>query len=367
MTSVEQTFEQFQKNFEQVTLTLIASMNKIQEHLGRVVETMELTEKLRIQNSENLQNLSHLEKQVKSLINRLDKMSQGGFQLPAVQFPSVSAKMGTPTSAVPAPVSNQLDSLLNVAYTGNSAPVDDLEKEFGPLKTTNAVTTPPKDEVSSSSSPNLQISSNEEIVPNPPRIIPPACDDHTPIDVSDDLPPPPKLPSMEVPSEVLPSLTPMPKNIPEHIKSVPPPTPVPTGVPETSIGLPNLSPLPTPRGAAPTPISFSNPPVLSANTPQNIPAIVAESDGLQKVPMPNTPKDYFTNLMIDLSSTKTQGEFGDLILKTKDALAKKIPFNPSYFEILMYAGPFKAKKDLPVTPEIVKLTMDKIKGWLAKF
>ena len=65
--SFEETFAKFQKNFEEVTLTLIAAMSKITENLDRVTGAMDLAAKIEIQNLENKQVLQNLEKQFKAV------------------------------------------------------------------------------------------------------------------------------------------------------------------------------------------------------------------------------------------------------------------------------------------------------------
>ena len=46
--SLEEAFEKFQKNFEEVTLTLIGQINKITDNLNRVVDNIQVIEELRI-------------------------------------------------------------------------------------------------------------------------------------------------------------------------------------------------------------------------------------------------------------------------------------------------------------------------------
>ena len=89
MKKIEETFSAFQKNFEKVTLTLIAEMNSISDSMSRISEAMEVADKIRIQNVENKQVLTQLINGVKAVQGRLEKMSKGGFIIPeAKEVPS---------------------------------------------------------------------------------------------------------------------------------------------------------------------------------------------------------------------------------------------------------------------------------------
>ena len=132
--TIEDHFGKFQQNFEQVTLTLIGNMNKITETLDRISAAMDMTDKIKIQNVENKQILNHLEKQVKSLVTRLDRMSRGGFEIPEAPV----QQAGAPSAS--------MDSIFDTVVSTKSEPVvDDLEAEFGPLDDSVDVVQAPAD------------------------------------------------------------------------------------------------------------------------------------------------------------------------------------------------------------------------------
>ena len=122
MQTVEESFEKFQKNFESVTLTLIAQMNKISELLSRVSEAMDLTDKIKIQNVENKQIITQLDKQIKALMGRLERMSRGGFEIPEAPL-----KAGeSPAPVASGPSDEDMEALLNASYSGAPSPPSDV-------------------------------------------------------------------------------------------------------------------------------------------------------------------------------------------------------------------------------------------------
>lgn len=358
--SIEDTFAKFQKNFETVTLTLIAEMNKISERLQRVNESMDLTEKIRIQNSENLQSLSHLEKQVKALVARLDKMSVGGFQIPEAPIPS---------SAPAAPSSAGMD-LLNATFTGKSSEPDDLEKEFGPLPE-NQISPSVNQSTPVQSIPALDVVTekiDEDIlapkkpteaeipeIPKAPAKMPPPITKIPPTPI---MPPTPVIPISKpnpVPSN--PTL-----DIPAPIPRAPvPPIPVapvpvvPTSMAPSNAGLPSLTKLPKAPGS------------VQQVQPESVINASIGPNTLDSLTENSSPQDFFNALIAELEKCKKQGEAGDLIVKVKETLSRKIQFNPSYFEMFMYGASLKAKKDIPFGPDILIQAKEKIKVWRQKF
>jgi hypothetical protein len=334
---VEEEFIKFQKSFEQVTLNLIASMSKISETLDRVSSAMELTAKIEIQNLENKQVLGNLEKQVRSLLTRLDKMSKGGFILPEAGAPATNAA-----------ASANLDALFNAPAKPSQA----TEEEPAPASIIKA-SPPPAPETEP-----IAVSETEpEIIPDPvPAPIPK-------VEVSRPLPPPPAPePEMEVfeesprPIPSLPkvaSLKPLP-SAPESSKLSPLPPAPSRNDSFASIPVHKMPSLPS------SPAPITNP------APVNIKQATIAS-GWTRVENPVNPSDILTNLMVDIEAAGSIDAVGKLVLSTKDILAKKIPFSTSYFEMLMLAGPYTNAKGKPVTPDVIQKCLDKIKAWKASF
>jgi hypothetical protein len=138
--------------------------------------------------------------------------------------------------------------------------------------------------------------------------------------------------------EIVPKTPPTQSNLTPSIGGVPIPNTVPNAVPNAVLNaVPNAVPNTMIASVIPTNVNASS------------------------------PGEVFEALLNDLAKVSTQGQAGELILQAKDVISKKIQFNSSYFEMLMFAGPLKAKKGIPITPEIIKLCQDKIALWRSKF
>jgi hypothetical protein len=354
--TIEEIFEKFQKNFETVTLTLIAQMNKISENMNRVGETIEIVDKIRIQSIENKQLLTNFDKQMKTILGRLEVMSKGGFELP-------EAPIG-PAAPIQPKLSDlageDLDALLNTAYDGpksaeeTETPEPEIQidvqsplKSPEPQKQPEIASIPVSDGSlpdSSSKDPEIDLLLNT-----------PSSDDS--VSISENAP---------VPSEpdlAVPLSNPQPKTSSDTLSPLPTmgakksPSPA-----ENPRSLPSLTPtpLPTPKLSSPTPAPMPSVP----NSPGGKSFPIS---GWARVNNPTIPKEILTNLMIDVENAPTLDRVGDLIMDAKEMLTKKVPFNKSYFEMLMIAGPNRAKKGAPNTEEMVKIVYEKIKLWIANF
>jgi hypothetical protein len=311
-------FAKFQKNFEEVTLTLIGQINKITDNLNRVTDNIQVIEELRIKNSENTQTFTQIEKNVKSLLLKLEKMSQGGFQIPEMPIGEIAS--------APSINASELDAL-NIPFTGPASEPDDLEKEFGPLPETDTnesepeVSTPKQEEkeeeVTEKELPPVQeeLPVQEEIVSEDEKIADIMENEEKSEEIEEETP---KRPNGWTSED---SLTPLPKPSPNVAKEL------------------------------------------------NLSAEDEDQEGSDngKTPNPTTPKEYLNNLLIDAQSLNNQKDLGDLILQTKITLSKKIPFNVSYFEMVVMGSKMQIKKDLPIDDALREEAISKIKGWLTKF
>jgi hypothetical protein len=288
---IQKIFEAFQKNFESVTLTLIASMNKISENLSRIGEAMELTDKINIQNVENKQLLNQMDRQMKSLLGRLERMSKGGFELPELP---------------PEPAEQDVESLLSASYTPSGAATSSEqseEKSSEPVVNSNLDT-----EISNDPSPNPTNDESFDALlesisgsSNPPQ------------------------PESNSPIETIPPI---------------PPNPVLEQKNQENSQLSKDQPSAWDEGLETT------------NSP---------------IPNPSTPKEFLQNLILDVEKAATIDEVGNLILQMKEHLSKLVPFNGSYFEMVMYSGPKRSQKGVPNNPTIIQEAKQKIQGWIAKF
>jgi hypothetical protein len=127
---IEADFKTFSQKFEESAMTLIAKMAEITEKLDRVTASVEMIDKLKVQNSENKQEMTQVKNGVQSMLRRLEKMAKDGFVIPD------SPPLGE-TSLIGA-------SALNVSYSGSKKEavddlsdlgdlpdMDDLKKQYG--------------------------------------------------------------------------------------------------------------------------------------------------------------------------------------------------------------------------------------------
>jgi hypothetical protein len=357
--SFEETFALFQKNFEEVTLTLIAAMSKITENLDRVTGAMDLAAKIEIQNIENKQVLQNLEKQFKAVLNRLDKMSRGGFELPEAPTQPIAASSGS------------MDDIFNATIDKSSEPVDDLEAEFGPLNEKvmdTAITEPILED-------NEPEHSSEPAPAPPAPKLPP-----TPAPPAPKLPPTPAPPAPKLPPTPAPPVPKLPETdeIPIFEEEPPKQTrPSHSGLSPLPPPTPSLSPLPPP----PSNLGKSHPPIPSGgiDSPPQPPVKHVEPTpstvnnrkyGVSNwtiIESPTSGADLLNNLMVEIEDAESLEDIGRKILATKDTLSKKVPFSPAYFEMLMLAGPYANSKGKPNSRDVVQKCFEKIQSWKATF
>ena len=130
ISKIETDFKEFSEKFEQAAMTLIARMAEITEKLDRITGAVEIIDKLKVQNSENKQEMTQVKNGMQSMLRRLEKMAKDGFVIPDSPPPGEGPMLGA--------------SSLNVSYSGSKKSevddlsdlgelpsMDDLKKQYG--------------------------------------------------------------------------------------------------------------------------------------------------------------------------------------------------------------------------------------------
>lgn len=333
MKKAEEDLKAFTAKFEEVSMTLIAKMSEINDKLSRVTASVEMVDKLRIQNAENKQVMSNVESGVKNLTRRLEKMANDGFKIPdatTIEQRAAIKESGGLNSAI----TSNLEPIDDLSDLGEPPSMEEIEKQLSKegidLKKEPIIDTKEKPTV-----PKASIEPPKPSQPTPSKSV---------------------FSSSDIPElKPMPKFEPKPKEVPEFKiekqKSEEIETPTQTNK------LPPLPPPPT----KPIPSTNISPPVQPIPSASGIP-----KGSLSRVENPKTPKELFTNLIADIEEANLESHVAGLILKTKDILSKQIPFHTAYFEMIMAGGKLK-NSNRPNSPQLVQDLKNKIKEWSLKF
>lgn len=340
----EEDLKAFTAKFEEVSMTLIAKMAEINDKLSRVTASVEMVDKLRIQNAENKQVMSNVESGIKNLTRRLEKMANDGFKIPDATTIEQRAAIKE-AGGLSSPIISNLEPIDDLSDLGEPPSMEEIEKQLS------------KEGIDLKKEPIIEPKEKqikEPITTSQPKVGPKSTIES----------PKPSLAPSSKPlfnTEDIPELKPMPKfdSIPkqkadiktekQEFNQINPPV--------LDNGLPPLPPPPA------KPVSSGN--ITSSIQPIQSASGIPKSN-LARIENPKTPKDILINLIADIEEANLESHVGGLILKAKDILSKQIPFHTAYFEMIMAGGKLK-NSNKPNSPGLVEEIKNKIKDWSSKF